>query len=94
MQYSPFKTKESLLKNFDKIGDKCGTYICIYNLFYNSNEESEFEFTDYDILMNELKVEYGRKWDFYWFFKLIIGITLMIIKPFLNVILLLTFFLT
>ena len=60
-KYSPFKTRDQLLSQFDKITDKSGTLICIYNLKLNTNAESEFEFTEDDILMNELKVEYDRK---------------------------------
>jgi len=61
LKYSPFATKQELLDQFDKIEQECGTYICIYNLKLNSNGDSEMTFTDDDILMNELKVEYDRK---------------------------------
>jgi hypothetical protein len=61
LKYSPFATKKQLLDQFDKIENECGTYICIYNLKLNSNGESEMIFTDNDICMNELKVDYDRK---------------------------------
>jgi hypothetical protein len=61
LKYSPFETKQDLLDQFDKIERECGTYICIYNLKLNSDGESEFKFTEDDILMNDLNVEYDRK---------------------------------
>jgi hypothetical protein len=59
-KHSPFKTKEELLRQFDKIEGHSGTLVCVYNLKLNTQGDSEFEFTDDDILMRELKVEYDR----------------------------------
>ena len=57
-KYSPFKTREELLSQFDKISGPSGTLVCVYNLKLNVHGESEFEFTEDDILMNELSQFY------------------------------------
>jgi hypothetical protein len=60
-KYTPFKTKEELLRNFDEIKGSSGTLVVLYNLKLDFNGESELEFTDDDIVMRGFKVEYDRK---------------------------------
>lgn len=60
-KYTPFKTKEELLRNFDEIQGPSGTLVVLYNLKLNYNGDSELEFTEDDIVMRGLKVEYEPK---------------------------------
>uniref|UniRef100_UPI00358F9886 ATPase MORC2 n=1 Tax=Myxine glutinosa TaxID=7769 RepID=UPI00358F9886 len=54
-KYSPFKTKESLMKQFEEITGDSGTLIVIYNLKLMDNGEPELDFTSdpKDFLMAE-----------------------------------------
>ena len=61
-KYSPFKNRETLLKNFDRIQGKSGTLVMIFNLMLDSSGYSELDFdTDrHDILMRGLDVNYKK----------------------------------
>lgn len=65
-QYSPFKTKAELMKQFDVIYGKCGTLLVIYNLKLLLNGEPELDVkTDKeDILMTGVFKDFPERWSF------------------------------
>jgi hypothetical protein len=58
-KYSPFKTKNDLIANFDEITEPNGTLIMIHDLRLHSDGESELDFeTDqYDIQVRDMRVD-------------------------------------
>ena len=44
-KYSPFKTEQSLFKQFDSITEPSGTIVIVYNLSTTPNGELELDFT-------------------------------------------------
>lgn len=54
LKYSPFKTHEAFLKQFDKITEETGTLIMVYNLKLMDNGEPELvlDSATSDIVLN------------------------------------------
>ena len=60
LKYSPFKTIDALMKQFDRISGNSGTLVVIYNLKLLDSGEPEVNFNDGDIeLANISNSEFG-----------------------------------